>query len=338
MRVVELRERSGAAGLHLVERAMPRPRPGEILVRVDAVTLNYRDLAIARGSYGEFPLPIVPLSDAAGEVVDAGVEVTRFAVGDRVCPLYVVDWMSGPPSPEVVARRLGGPQDGVLAEYVCVAERSAVRAPRHLTATQAAALPIAGVTAWQALFVQGSVTPGDVVVVQGTGGVSTFALQLAVAAGARVIVTSGNEAKAARALELGADAVVDYRRDPEWQTRVLELTAGRGADHVIDVVGGENVARSVGATRIGGSISLIGFLDDTRGVLDLPDAFRRVVSLQAISVGSRAAFEALAAACEVNELVPVIARTFAFEQFRDAYDYLASARHQGKVAIQVGAS
>jgi len=210
-----------------------------------------------------------------------------------------------------------------------------VHAPRHMTPVEAAALPIAGVTAWQALFVQGRVTPGDVVVVQGTGGVSTFALQLALRAGARVIATSSSVEKAARVRELGAEAVIDYREHPDWQRIVLELTGGRGADHVVDVVGGENVARSVAACRIGGSVSLIGFLDDTRGVLDLPDAFRRIVTLQAISVGSRAAFEALVAASQVSELRPLIGRSFPFEQFHEAYRYLASGQHVGKVAIQV---
>ena len=333
MKVVELRERGGLDGLVLGERPAPRPGPGEILVRVQAATLNYRDLAIARGSYGDFPLPVVPLSDACGEVEAVGAGVTRFAAGDRVCPLYVMDWMGGPPSPEAVARRLGGPQDGVLAEQVCVHERSAVRAPRHMTPVQAACLPIAGVTAWQALFVQGRVKPGDVVVVQGTGGVSLFALQLAVCAGARVIATSGSEAKAARARALGAEAVIDYRRTPDWPREVLALTGGRGADHVVDVVGGGNVARSVAAARVGGSISLIGFLDGTTGTLDLPDAFRRIVSLHAISVGSRDAFEALVAATEAAALEPVVDRVFAFDAFRDAYRHLAQAGHVGKIAI-----
>ena len=333
MKVVELRARSGIESLLVCERPIPQPGPGEILVRIKAATLNYRDLAIARGSYGSFALPIVPLSDACGEVSALGEGVTRFAVGDAVCPLYVMDWMSGPPQADVVARRLGGPQDGVLAQYVCVPARAAVRAPRHMSALEAATLPIAGVTAWQALFVQGRVTPGDVVLVQGTGGVSIFALQLARAAGASVIATSGSPDKAQRARALGAREVVDYRANPDWQQRVMELTDGRGADHVIDVVGGANVARSISAVRIGGTVSLIGFLDDTRGVIDLPEAFRRVVTLNCISVGSRAAFEALIAATEASELRPVVGRVFAFDEVHAAYEHLAAGAHFGKVAI-----
>ena len=223
----------------------------------------------------------------------------------------------------------------MLAEFVCVPERAAVRAPRHMNAVQAAALPIAGVTAWQALFVQGRVRPGDVVVVQGTGGVSIFALQLATAAGATVIATSGSPDKAAKALALGASHVVDYREYPDWHEQVQALTAGRGADHVIDVVGGDNVARSVAATRIGGSVSLVGFLDSTTGTLNLPEAFRRVVTLHCISVGSRAAFEALVAATEASNLEPVIDRVFPLSEFREAFRYLEEARHMGKVAISV---
>ncbi|MFT5172328.1 MAG: NADPH:quinone reductase-like Zn-dependent oxidoreductase [Gammaproteobacteria bacterium] len=335
MQVVELRARNGIEALVACERPTPQPGPGDILLRIKAVTLNYRDLAIARGSYGTFALPIVPTSDACGEVIQVGADVTRFAIGDSVCPLYVMDWLSGPPQAEFVARRLGGPQDGVLAEYVCVPEHAAVRAPRHMNAVEAATLPIAALTAWQALFVKGRVTPGDVVVVQGTGGVSTFALQFAHAAGASVIVTTSSEDKAQRARALGATHIINYRQHPRWHEQVLALTGGCGADHVIDVVGGENVARSIDAVRIGGTVSLIGFLDSTRGILDLPAAFGRVATLNCISVGNRTGFEALVAATEVQQLRPVVSRVFAFEEFRAAYEYLASATHVGKVAIEI---
>jgi NADPH:quinone reductase-like Zn-dependent oxidoreductase len=335
MKVVELRARKGIESLMVCERPIPRPSPGEILLRIKAVTLNYRDLAIARGTYGTFALPIVPASDACGEVTQVGVGVTRFAAGDTVCPLYVMDWISGPAQAEFIARRLGGPQDGVLAEYLCVPEHSAVHAPRHMSSVEAATLPIAALTAWQALFVQGRVTPGDVVVVQGTGGVSTFALQLARGGGASVIATTSSDHKAQRARALGAMHVINYREQPQWQEQVMALTDGRGADHVIDVVGGDNVARSIAAVRIGGTVSLIGFLDDTRGVLDLPAAFGRVVSLNCISVGSRSAFEALVAATEVQRLRPVVSRVFAIDEIHAAYEHLASGTHIGKVAIQM---
>ncbi|MCP5149883.1 MAG: NAD(P)-dependent alcohol dehydrogenase [Ectothiorhodospiraceae bacterium] len=335
MKAVELRSRDGFGGLAAVERDPPRPGPHDVVVRIRAASLNFRDLAIARGTYGNFPLPIVPLSDGAGEVVEVGDAVTRIRVGDRVCPHYVVDWRSGPPSAEVVARRLGGPLDGVLAELACVPEHAVVRTPAHMSDAEASTLPIAGVTAWQALFVQGRVQPGDVVVVQGTGGVSTFALQLARLAGARVIVTSGSPEKLERARALGAWAGIDYRAHPEWQREVERLTDGRGANHVIDVVGGANVARSVAATCIGGTLSLIGFLDAMRAEIDLPELFRRVISVQAISVGSRAAFEGLAAACEAGELRPVVDRVFPFAEHRAAFEHMAAGRHLGKVVIAI---
>ena len=333
MKVVELRARSGLDGLVVSEREPVKPGPSQLLVKVQAVSLNYRDLAIVNGHYGNFELPIIPTSDAAGTVVEVGADVTRFAVGDSVCPHYVIDWVDGPPRPEVVARRLGGPQDGVLAEYVVVDEAATVRAPRHLSAHGAATLPIAGVTAWQALFVKGRVKPGDVVLVQGTGGVSTFALQLAHIAGARVIATSGSDEKAARASQLGASDTINYRSVRNWPERVMELTGGRGADHVIDVVGGDNLARSVQATRIGGCISLIGFLADTRGVIDLPELFRRVITLHAISVGSRVAFEQLVAAVEATHMQPVVGNVFKFDAFRDAFACLEAGNHVGKVVI-----
>ena len=335
LKAIELTARNGIDALQPAERPTPSPAPDEILIRLRAASLNYRDLAIARGTYGDFPLPIVPLSDGAGEVVETGADVTRFAVDDRVSPLYVVDWLSGPPSAEVVARRLGGPLDGVLTEYICVSERAAVRIPKHVSFVEAACLPIAGLTAWQALFVQGQVQPGDVVVVQGSGGVSVFALQLAVSAGARVIATTSSEAKAERLRALGACEVINYRSQSDWHEAVTELTNGRGADHVIDVVGGENVTRSVQATRIGGHVSLVGFLDSTIGTLNLPEAFRRIVTLHAISVGNRTSYEALVAACDVSGLRPVVDQVFAMDACRDAYAHLASGQHFGKVAIEL---
>lgn len=336
MKAIELRSRDGIGALEIGERARPEPGPGDILIRIKAVTLNYRDLAIAQGSYGSFALPIVPASDACGEVVATGHGVTRFQIGDAVCPLYVMDWLNGPPHAQFVSRRLGGPQDGVLTEYMCVGEQAAVRAPRHMNAVEAASLPIAGVTAWQALFVQGRVRPGDVVVVQGTGGVSIFALQLAHGAGATVIATTSSDEKARRAKALGASEVINYREQGDWQQQVMSLTDGRGADHVIDVVGGANIDRSIGATRIGGTVSLIGFLEDTKASFNLPEAFRRVVTLNCISVGNRSAFEALVTATEAQQLKPVIGRVFSFEEVRNAYEYLASGTHLGKVAIELG--
>lgn len=333
MKTYELSRGSGLESLVLTERPVPEPGPRELLVKLRAVSLNYRDLAILRGTYGDYPRPLVPVSDGVGEVVAVGAEVRRFKVGERVIPAYVPDWVRGGPTEENSRRRLGGPLDGLLREYACIHEEAAVAAPAHLTDAEAATLPIAGVTAWHALFTAGRVGPGDTVVVQGTGGVSLFALQLARMAGARVLITSRSPAKLERAVALGAAAGIHTGAEPEWDARVLALTEGRGADHVVDVVGGEGVGRSIGAARVGGTVTLVGFLDSAAVRFDLTRALRRVVRLQAVSVGSREELEALGRALAVQGVRPVVDRTFSFAEAHAAYAYLASGAQFGKVVI-----
>jgi NADPH:quinone reductase-like Zn-dependent oxidoreductase len=335
MRAIQLRQRFELNALELVQIPDPSPGPRDVLLRMRAASLNYRDLVVVQGRYGRFDLPLVPVSDGVGEVVAIGPEVRRFQVGDRVCPVYVPDWISGPPREELVQRRLGGPLPGVLSELVSVHEDAAVRAPAHLTDEEAATLPIAGVTAWHALFVDGRIGPGDTVVVQGTGGVSLFALQLARLAGARVIVTSRHAAKLERARALGATSLIDVRASPAWDERVRELTSGLGADHVIDVGGGEGLDRSIAACRTGGSVSLIGFLGGSKATIDLPAAFRRMVTLRAASVGSRASFEALARALEAGGVRPEVDAVFPWTEVRAAFERLAAAEHVGKIALRI---
>lgn len=328
--------RNGLDGLALIERPIPTPGPHQLLLRMRAVSLNYRDLDVLRGDYGNFPRPLVPISDGVGEVVAIGAGVSRFAVGDRVSPSYCIDWVSGEPTEENRRRRLGGPSDGLLAEYVVVEEHALVAPPRHLTDVEAATLPIAGVTAWDALFHTSQVKPGDVVVVQGTGGVSLFALTLARLAGARVIVTSGSPAKLERARALGAEHGIDYRAEPAWDERVLALTHGRGADHVIDVAGGDGVARSIAAARVGGTVSLAGFVTGKTTTLALPAIMLKRLRLQGLGVGSRASFEGLVRTLEASGARPVVDRVFAFEETRAALDHLENGAPFGKVAIAFG--
>lgn len=333
MKTYELREGRGLESLVLTERPVPEPGPHELRVKLRAVSLNYRDLAILQGTYGHYTRPLVPVSDGVGEVVAVGARVRRFKVGDRVIPVYVPDWVRGGPTEENTRRRLGGPLDGLLREYAVVHEEEAVAAPAHLTDAEAATLPIAGVTAWHALFTAGRTGPGDTVVVQGTGGVSLFALQLARMAGARVLVTSRSPAKLERAVALGATAGIHTGTEPEWDARALALTDGRGADHVVDVVGGDGVERSISAARVGGTVTLVGFLDSAAVRFDLTKALRRIVRLQAVSVGSREDLESLGRALAAQGVRPVVDRVFSFDDARAAYEYLASGAQFGKVVI-----
>jgi len=338
MKTLQFRQRLALDDLVLVETPIPVPGPRELLVRVAAVALNYRDLAIARGEYGTYALPLVPGSDAAGEVVRLGDGAKRFAVGERVGLAYVPDWVDGPIRADVTRRRLGGPVDGVLAEYRCVHEDAVVRAPSHLSAIEASTLPIAGVTAWQALVEDGRLRAGDVVGVSGTGGVSLFVVQIARAAGARVIVVGRDADKLARVEAMGA-STVSSSAEPLWERRVLDLTSDRGVDVFVDVVGGEALARSVAATRVGGTVCAVGFVGGAEASLDVIALLRRAVTIRAASGGSRASFEALVRALEASELHPVVDRVFGFTvaEVRAAFEHLAHGHPFGKVVIRVGA-
>ncbi|RKG79096.1 NAD(P)-dependent alcohol dehydrogenase [Corallococcus exercitus] len=333
MKTYVLNPGNDLSALQLTERPRPEPGPREVLLRLRAVSLNYRDVAILRGTYGAFARPLVPVSDGVGEVVATGADVQRFRVGDRVIPSYVPDWVRGPPREDTARRRLGGPLDGLLREYACVHEDAAIAAPAHLSDAEAATLPIAGVTAWHALFTQAHVGPGDTVVAQGTGGVSLFVVQLARMAGARVLVTSRSEAKLGRALALGASEGIHTGTHPDWAARVRELTGGQGADHVVDVAGGDGVARSVEAVRMGGTVTLVGFLESPAVRFDLRPALSRVVRLQAVSTGSRDDLEALARALAVHGVHPVVDRVFPFARAPDAFAFLESGAQFGKVVI-----
>ena len=332
MKVFELTGQ-GLGSLSLAERPAPTPGPRELLVRVRAASLNYRDLAVAGHGYGNFPRPLIPLSDGAGEVVALGPGSARFAVGDRVVLGYIPDWVAGPPTEAATRRRLGGPLDGTAAELIAISEEAAVAIPAHLSFGEAATLPIAGVTAWRALFEISRVQPGETVVIQGTGGVSLFALTLARLAGATPIVTSSSDAKLARATALGAAHGINYRTTPAWDAQVRALTGGRGADHVIDVAGGPSLDRSIGAVRLGGTVVLVGFVTGAATSLDLTAAIRRAVRLESLSGGSRHSLEALVAALAAHRARPVIDRVFAFDELPAALAHLASGGPFGKVVV-----
>lgn len=331
-----IRRGAGIDGLARTTRTSAALGPHDVRVRMRAVALNYRDLMVARGDSGVPNTDFIAASDGAGEVVEVGANVTRFRAGDRVIGAFFPDWHDGAPEPTKVARALGGSADGVLAEEVVMDERAWAAMPAHLDFAEAATIPCAAVTAWHALFGLDPLKPGDSVLLLGTGGVSTWALQLAKAAGLRVVITSSDDAKLDRAVALGADATINYRRTAEWQNEALRLTGGRGVDRVLDIGGPDTLPRSIAATRNGGTITVIGRLTGTAGVMIDPAAlFGGTKRLAGVLVGSRAMTEDIVRFVALAGIRPVIDRLFDFEDAPNAYRYLGDAQHFGKVVIRL---
>jgi NADPH:quinone reductase-like Zn-dependent oxidoreductase len=334
MRLFELRQAAGIDSLVLAERPDPKPGPGQVLVRMKAASLNYRDLVVVTGGYGPgLPLPLVPLSDGAGEVVEIGEGVARVKRGDRVAGIFMQRWISGEITEEAAGSALGGVIDGVLAEQVVFQQDGLVHVPDHLSWEEAASLPCAAVTAWNALFCSGHLQPSHTVLTLGTGGVSIFALQFARLAGATVIATTGKEEKAERLRELGAAEVIHYRSTPEWFRPVRAFTAGRGVDQVIEVGGAATIEQSLRSVRCGGLLSFIGRVAGP-GEFNPNWIFLKTVRVQGIYVGSREMFEAMNRAVAAHCLRPAIDRVFPFEEAREALHYLESGAHFGKVCIR----
>lgn len=336
MRVWEIRDDWSMDHLRPGERAKPMAGPGQVLLRMKAASLNFRDLVVPKRGYGALTgtLPLIPVSDGVGVVEAVGEGVRRIAVGDRVCPLFMPFYEGGELNADRLTRTLGGPIDGVMAEWMVLGEGGVSKVPDHLSDEQAATLPCAALTAWTALITCGGIKAGDRVLVQGTGGVSLFALQFAKLAGARVIVTSSSDEKLARVKAMGADAVLNYRSLPEWGKAVKELAGGEGVDHIVEVGGEQTLTQSLRAIRIGGTISLIGVLSGGNLDVKLGPIVTRHVRLQGITVGHRDGFEAMARAIGQHRLVPVVDRVFAFEQLPEALAYLASGRHFGKICLR----
>lgn len=333
MRAWEI-QRFGVDGLELVDRKDPEPAPGGVVVRMRSASLNYRDLMMVSGVYNpKMRMPLVPLSDGVGEVVAVGSEVRSVKVGDRVAGTFFQAWTGGRMTEDGARSALGGAIDGVLAEYVALSENGVVPVPEHLTDEEAATLPCAALTAWNALVTQGRIKAGDTVLVLGTGGVSIFALQFAVMSGARVVVTSSSDEKLERARGLGAFGTVNYRTAPEWHEGVRELTSGVGVDHIVEVGGAGTFGRSLKAVRRGGSISLIGVLAGA-GEVNLMSVLMNGLRVQGIFVGSREMFVDMNRAIAAHGMRPVVDRVFGFEDARAAYAHMASAAHFGKICIR----
>lgn len=335
MKAYELRDVSGIEALKLVERAEAKPGFKQVRIRVRAASLNYRDLVVARGGYGgAVKLPLIPLSDGAGEVAEVGEGVTRFKVGDRVAATFFQTWIAGELTDAQAKAALGGGVDGMLTESLVLDEGGIVHFPDHLSFEEAATLPCAAVTAWASLVSYGNLRAGQSVLVLGTGGVSIFALQFAKMSGARVIATSSSDEKLARLKKMGADGLINYKTTPNWDERVRELTSGAGVDHVVEVGGAGTFPRSLRAVRRGGTISLIGVLSG-QGQIDPLPILMKGVRVQGVNVGSREMFEAMNQAISAHKLRPVVDRVFPFEQAREAYRYLESGAHFGKVVVKL---
>ena len=327
----------GMANLRRVDRPTPTPGSGELLVRVAAAALNYRDKVVVAGKLlpERMPRPLVPVSDASGRVAAVGPGVTRFGIGDRVATHVFSRWLDGEAGPNEMDHCFGGPLDGGLAEFMIVPEDAAVAVPPSLTDAEAATLTTAALTAWFALVERGGLRAGETVLTQGTGGVSLFAVQFAAAIGARVIATSSSDAKLERARALGATDLINYRATPDWDRVALDLTEGQGVDHVIELAGGPSLNRSITATRVGGQVAVIGFLDRPTAEVNLVPLLFRQTRIQGIAVGHRRAFERMNRFIEEHRIRPVIDSTYPFEDAPAAFDHLDRGPF-GKVVINVG--
>jgi NADPH:quinone reductase-like Zn-dependent oxidoreductase len=327
---------AGIDALATVDRPTPKPLYRQMLLKVAACSLNFRDLGIVRGTY-RMPVRenLIPLSDGAGEVVEVGPGVTRVKAGDKVAGCFFQRWPGGEMTPDAGTSALGGAIDGMLAEYVVLEEDGVVKIPEHLSLEEGATLPCAGVTAWNAIVQHAKLIAGQTVLLQGTGGVSIFGLQLAHAMGITAIVTSSSDEKLARAKALGAACGINYKTSPEWDKAAVAFNGGRGVDHVIEVGGANTLTRSFGAIRNGGKVSMIGGLSGGATELNPGLIFSKRANVQGIYVGSTEMFTAMNAAIAANKIKPAIDRVFGFDEVKAAYQHMAAGAHFGKIVIKV---
>ena len=333
MKALDIGDGVGLEALHLIDKPEPVAAPGEVLVRMKAFSLNYRDLLTVLMGAGRH---ITPFSDGCGVIEAVGEGVTKFAVGDRVSTLFFQGWIGGPPTMEKLVTALGGGGRGAGAELVALSQDGVIKAPEHLTDNQVATLACAGLTAWRGLFVDATLEPGDTVVLQGTGGVSIFGLQFAKAAGLRTVITSSSDDKLARAKAMGADHTVNYRTTPEWSKAVREATGGRGADFVMEVGGAATVAESLKAIRIGGHIAVIGVLGGFEQAINFGTMLSTSARLQGLSVGSRDMFEAMNRALTLHQIGPVVDKVYPWTKAREAFAAMQAGEHFGKIVLEVG--
>jgi NADPH:quinone reductase-like Zn-dependent oxidoreductase len=335
MKAIVIQSAFGIDNLQIIDQPEPTPGPGQVLVKMTAWSLNYRDLLLVKGLYNpRLKLPFVPLSDGVGAVIGVGEGVARVKVGDRVAGCFMQRWVDGELNDACAKSALGGAIEGVAAEQVVLHEDGVVKVPAHLSDEEAASLPCAAVTAWNALVTHGKLKADNTVLIQGTGGVSIFALQIAKVLGARVIATSSSNAKLERVKELGASDGINYKETPNWEEKVKELTGGAGVDHVVEVGGAGTFNQSMRAVRVGGGVSLIGVLAG-KGDVNLTPVLMKGVCVQGIFVGSRAMFEAMNREIASEQLRPVIDRVFGFNEMQAALKHMESGAHFGKICLRV---
>jgi len=335
MRVFQIEGDWGIDNLRLSSRPDPEPGPGQVLLRMKASSLNYRDLVVPERGYGSHTgtLPLIPVSDGVGEVVGVGPGVRRVAVGDRVCPTFFQSWVAGEPTLERLTGSLGGPVDGTMADTMCLSEHGVVKVPARLTDVEAATLPCAALTAWSALTTGAAVRPGDRVLVQGCGGVALFALAFARLLGAHVTVITSSDERAERVSALGADATVNYRAVPEWAKATREITGGRGFDLIVELGGEKTLPQSLRCIRPGGTVAMIGVLSGGTMAAALGLIVTRQVRLQGVTVGHRDGFEAMLRAIDQHGVKPVVDRVYAFAELKEALAHLKSGAQFGKLCI-----
>jgi len=335
MKVMEMRDAWGVDHIAPGTRPDRAPGPGEVRIKMQAASVNYRDLVMTQRGYGRHSgeLPLVPLSDGAGTVAEIGAGVTRVKPGDLVCPTFAQTWISGALREDYRPGMLGGPLDGVMQEFMVLPEAGVVKAPRHLSALEAATLPCAALTAWSAIIGAG-VKPGDAVVTQGTGGVSLFALMFAKCAGATTLLTSSSDEKLERAKPYGADIAINYRRHPEWSREVRRALGGRGADLIVELGGAQSLDQSLRAIRTSGTLALIGVLSGAMAELNLGRVVTQNVRLQGVTLGSREMFEDMVRAIETHRLKPPIDdKVYGFDEVADAIRAIPAGRHFGKICL-----
>jgi NADPH:quinone reductase-like Zn-dependent oxidoreductase len=339
MRALAVHQPWGLDAIEVVEQPDPKPGPHEVLVRMRAVSLNYRDLLMVNGMYGRGPpptAPITPFSDGCGVVEAVGEGVTRFKPGDRVATMFFQGWIEGPPTIEKALTALGYPIPGAGRELAVINEQGLSKVPDLLTDQEAACLPCAALTAWRALFVDARLIPGDTVVLQGTGGVSIFGLQFAHAAGYRTLITSSSNEKLKRAKALGADHTVNYRDTPDWAKAVREATAGVGAEFIMEVGGGGTIEQSMRAVKLGGHIAVIGVVAGPGEGFNPAGLIGNSARLQGVSVGSREMFEAMCRAIAQHHIKPVVDRVYSFTRAKEAFEAMREGEHFGKIVLEFG--